>query len=189
MPVARLRRRSIGNAAGAGNPAAGRNAQGGSGGPRGAREVRRAAYAFLEMKSRVERSIEQRTAMLAGVVTFYRHESIERLRNPVQLFDAAGLALLSEALFELIGRKLAARRRPPAKAALALQPRRRSATGKAGSAGSTPTDRKRKRRPHPPTGDGARPERPTPAQVPVKRRTLDLSEVDPDAPDRRHPGS
>lgn len=35
--------------------------------PRGAREVRRAAYAFLEMKSRVERSIEQRTAMLAGV--------------------------------------------------------------------------------------------------------------------------
>ena len=35
--------------------------------PRGAREVRRAAFAFLEMKSRIERSIEQRTAMLAGV--------------------------------------------------------------------------------------------------------------------------
>ena len=35
--------------------------------PRGALEVRRAAYAFIEMKSRVERSIEQRTAMLAGV--------------------------------------------------------------------------------------------------------------------------
>src|ERR1700744_1022927 len=35
--------------------------------PRGAREVRRAAHAFLEMKSRIERSIEQRTAMLAGV--------------------------------------------------------------------------------------------------------------------------
>ncbi|HWW48891.1 MAG TPA: ATP-binding protein [Xanthobacteraceae bacterium] len=35
--------------------------------PRGAREVRRAAYAFIEMKSRVERAIEQRTAMLAGV--------------------------------------------------------------------------------------------------------------------------
>ncbi|MBN9042697.1 MAG: two-component sensor histidine kinase [Rhizobiales bacterium 62-47] len=35
--------------------------------PRGAREVRRAAQAFLEMKGRVERSIEQRTAMLAGV--------------------------------------------------------------------------------------------------------------------------
>src|SRR5580704_6264180 len=35
--------------------------------PRGAREVRRAAGAFLEMKARIERSIEQRTAMLAGV--------------------------------------------------------------------------------------------------------------------------
>jgi two-component system, OmpR family, osmolarity sensor histidine kinase EnvZ len=35
--------------------------------PRGAREVRRAAAAFLEMKVRIERSIEQRTTMLAGV--------------------------------------------------------------------------------------------------------------------------
>jgi two-component system osmolarity sensor histidine kinase EnvZ len=35
--------------------------------PRGAREVRRAAQAFLEMKSRIERAMEQRTAMLAGV--------------------------------------------------------------------------------------------------------------------------
>ncbi len=35
--------------------------------PRGAREVRRAASAFIEMKTRVERSLEQRTAMLAGV--------------------------------------------------------------------------------------------------------------------------
>jgi two-component system, OmpR family, osmolarity sensor histidine kinase EnvZ len=35
--------------------------------PRGAREVRRAAAAFLEMKARIERSIEQRTTMLAGV--------------------------------------------------------------------------------------------------------------------------
>ena len=35
--------------------------------PRGAREVRRAALAFIEMKSRIERAIEQRTAMLAGV--------------------------------------------------------------------------------------------------------------------------
>jgi two-component system osmolarity sensor histidine kinase EnvZ len=34
---------------------------------RGAREVRQAAQAFLEMKARVERSIDQRTAMLAGV--------------------------------------------------------------------------------------------------------------------------
>jgi len=35
--------------------------------PRGAREVRRAASAFIEMKSRVERTIDQRTTMLAGV--------------------------------------------------------------------------------------------------------------------------
>ncbi len=35
--------------------------------PRGAREVRRAAVAFIEMRSRIERAIEQRTAMLAGV--------------------------------------------------------------------------------------------------------------------------
>jgi two-component system osmolarity sensor histidine kinase EnvZ len=35
--------------------------------PRGATEVRRAAHAFVEMKTRVERAIEQRTTMLAGV--------------------------------------------------------------------------------------------------------------------------
>src|SRR5271156_462194 len=35
--------------------------------PRGAREVRRAAQAFLEMEARMERAIEQRPALLAGV--------------------------------------------------------------------------------------------------------------------------
>ncbi|MBN8976062.1 MAG: ATP-binding protein [Xanthobacteraceae bacterium] len=35
--------------------------------PRGALEVRRAAHAFIEMKTRIERAMEQRTAMLAGV--------------------------------------------------------------------------------------------------------------------------
>jgi two-component system, OmpR family, osmolarity sensor histidine kinase EnvZ len=35
--------------------------------PRGAREVRRAAQAFIEMRRRVERAMEQRTTMLAGV--------------------------------------------------------------------------------------------------------------------------
>ena len=35
--------------------------------PRGAREVRRATIAFHEMRERVDRQIEQRTAMLAGV--------------------------------------------------------------------------------------------------------------------------
>ena len=35
------------------------------------------------------------TAMVAGLVTFRWHGLIERLRNPVQLFDAAGLALFA----------------------------------------------------------------------------------------------
>jgi two-component system osmolarity sensor histidine kinase EnvZ len=35
--------------------------------PRGAREVRRAAAAFIEMRARIERAMEQRTTMLAGV--------------------------------------------------------------------------------------------------------------------------
>jgi len=35
--------------------------------PRGAREVRQAGHAFIEMKRRIERTIEQRTAMLNGV--------------------------------------------------------------------------------------------------------------------------
>lgn len=35
--------------------------------PRGAREVRQAAQAFLQMRARIERQIEQRTTMLSGV--------------------------------------------------------------------------------------------------------------------------
>ena len=35
--------------------------------PRGAREVRQAAQAFFDMRTRIERQIEQRTAMLSGV--------------------------------------------------------------------------------------------------------------------------
>lgn len=35
--------------------------------PRGAREVRQAAISFMEMRNRIERQIEQRTTMLAGV--------------------------------------------------------------------------------------------------------------------------
>lgn len=34
-------------------------------------------------------------AMLAALLTFFRHGSVERLRNPVQLFDAIGLALFA----------------------------------------------------------------------------------------------
>src|SRR5262245_31557186 len=36
-------------------------------------------------------------ALLAGVVTFYWHRLIERLRNPVRVFDAAGLGLFAVA--------------------------------------------------------------------------------------------
>lgn len=32
---------------------------------------------------------------LAGLLTFFRHDDIERLRNPVQIFDALGLALFA----------------------------------------------------------------------------------------------
>lgn len=35
--------------------------------PRGAEEVRRAGHAFMQMRERIERQIEQRTAMLSGV--------------------------------------------------------------------------------------------------------------------------
>ncbi len=35
--------------------------------PRGATEVRRATHSFIEMRDRIERALEQRTAMLAGV--------------------------------------------------------------------------------------------------------------------------
>ena len=36
-------------------------------------------------------------SMLAGIVTFYRYALIERLKNPVQLSDAVGLALFAVA--------------------------------------------------------------------------------------------
>lgn len=34
-------------------------------------------------------------SMVAGLVTFYRSAAVERLRNPVQLFDAIGLGLFA----------------------------------------------------------------------------------------------
>jgi two-component system, OmpR family, osmolarity sensor histidine kinase EnvZ len=53
---------------------------------RGAREVRRAAVAFLEMKARVERAIEQRTAMLAGVSHDLR-TVLTRFKLELAMFD------------------------------------------------------------------------------------------------------
>jgi len=55
--------------------------------PQGASEVRRAAVAFLEMRERIRRQIEQRTAMLAGV----SHD----LRTPLTRFKLQ-LAMLKD---------------------------------------------------------------------------------------------
>jgi len=55
--------------------------------PQGASEVRRAANAFMEMRARIQRQIEQRTAMLAGV----SHD----LRTPLTRFKLQ-LAMLGE---------------------------------------------------------------------------------------------
>lgn len=55
--------------------------------PQGASEVRRAAQAFMEMRARIQRQIEQRTAMLAGV----SHD----LRTPLTRFKLQ-LAMLGE---------------------------------------------------------------------------------------------
>src|ERR1041385_4134402 len=54
--------------------------------PRGAREVRRAAATFIEMKARVERTIEQRTAMLAGVSHDLR-TILTRFKLEMELID------------------------------------------------------------------------------------------------------
>ena len=54
--------------------------------PRGAREVRQATVAFHEMRTRVERQIEQRTAMLAGVSHALR-TILTRFRLQLALLD------------------------------------------------------------------------------------------------------
>ncbi|MEM7565596.1 MAG: ATP-binding protein [Pseudomonadota bacterium] len=54
--------------------------------PRGAREVRRAALAFQQMRARIERFVEQRTVMLAGVSHDLR-TVITRFRLQLALFD------------------------------------------------------------------------------------------------------
>ena len=56
--------------------------------PHGAREVRQAGYAFVEMKRRVERATEQRTAMLNGVSHDLR-TMLTRLKLSLALMDAS----------------------------------------------------------------------------------------------------
>lgn len=54
--------------------------------PRGAREVRQAAISFMEMRNRIERQMEQRTTMLAGVSHDLR-TILTRFRLQLALFD------------------------------------------------------------------------------------------------------
>jgi two-component system osmolarity sensor histidine kinase EnvZ len=54
--------------------------------PRGAREVRQAGHAFIEMKRRIERAMEQRTAMLNGVSHDLR-TILTRFRLSVEMMD------------------------------------------------------------------------------------------------------
>ena len=54
--------------------------------PRGAREVRQAGYAFIEMKRRIERATEQRTAMLNGVSHDLR-TILTRFRLSLEMMD------------------------------------------------------------------------------------------------------
>jgi two-component system, OmpR family, osmolarity sensor histidine kinase EnvZ len=56
--------------------------------PRGAREVRQAGHAFLEMKRRIERAFEQRTTMLNGVSHDLR-TVITRFKLSLALLDPA----------------------------------------------------------------------------------------------------
>lgn len=63
--------------------------------PRGAKEVRQATASFLEMRDRVERAVDQRTAMLAGVSHDLR-TVLTRFRLQLALVpDTAGMADLS----------------------------------------------------------------------------------------------
>lgn len=55
--------------------------------PRGAREVRQAGLAFIEMKRRIERAIEQRTTMLNGVSHDLR-TILTRFRLSLEMMDA-----------------------------------------------------------------------------------------------------
>ena len=53
--------------------------------PRGAEEVRRAGFAFIQMRERIERQIEQRTAMLTGV-----SHDLQNHPHPLQAAAGAG---------------------------------------------------------------------------------------------------
>jgi two-component system osmolarity sensor histidine kinase EnvZ len=56
--------------------------------PRGAREVRQAAISFMEMRNRIERQMEQRTTMLAGVSHDLR-TILTRFKLQLAMFDVS----------------------------------------------------------------------------------------------------
>src|SRR5437868_7748446 len=70
--------------------------------PRGAREVRQAAASFMEMKSRVERTIEQRTAMLAGVSHDLR-TILTRFKLEMELIDSPEVEGMKKDVDEMNG--------------------------------------------------------------------------------------
>ena len=70
--------------------------------PRGAREVRQAAQSFLEMKSRIERTIEQRTAMLAGVSHDLR-TILTRFKLEMELIDSPEIDAMKKDVDEMNG--------------------------------------------------------------------------------------
>ena len=68
--------------------------------PSGANEVRAAGHAFLDMRARIERHIEQRTMMLSGVSHDLR-TPITRLRLGLSLLDDADRAPLEQDVEEM----------------------------------------------------------------------------------------
>lgn len=69
--------------------------------PQGASEVRRAAQAFMDMRARIQRQIEQRTAMLAGVSHDLRTPLTRFKLQLAMLGDSSELADLREDVAEM----------------------------------------------------------------------------------------
>ena len=69
--------------------------------PEGAREVRQAAFAFLKMKDRIERQIEQRTHMLAGVSHDLRTPITRMKLQLAMMGDSEDIRDLSQDIHEM----------------------------------------------------------------------------------------
>ncbi|MBL8658970.1 MAG: two-component sensor histidine kinase [Rhodospirillales bacterium] len=69
--------------------------------PQGAREVRRAAHAFIAMKTRIQRQISQRTTMLAGVSHDLR-TPLTRMRLELEMMpETEGVRALKDDVIEM----------------------------------------------------------------------------------------